>query len=475
MGRQARKFTVNWVKVFVERWPSRMSKFISIISAAFVLCSVSISAHAQSILRDAETEAIIREYTDPILEAAGLVPEDVDLFIVQDPSLNAFVTGGQNIFLHTGLIIRAETPGQLKGVIAHEAGHIAGAHGARRAGDFAKSSRSGYISIGLGIIALAAGAPELGLALITNAQQLTYLNFVSHTRAQESSADQAGLTYLERTGQSGKGLVEFFEAFRYQEVLSQARRNEYFRTHPLASDRIARLRTRAQNNGLWDTPDSDRSVQQLAMMHAKLIGFLEHPNKVYQRYPAEDESVPARYARAHAAIRSLDFDYALQEADYLLELEPENPYFHELKGFVMFESGDVAGSVEPYRDAVEMSDGDAQLQISYARSMIARGGPGDVEDGETALRRSILEDPENAFAWSELAKALDKQGRRGEAELATAERSYHAGDYAGAQNFSRRAMRNLDGGTPLHRRAEDIAAVTDPRLKENARYYQRRR
>ena len=139
-----------------------------------------------------------------------------------------------------------------------------------------------------------------------------------------------------------------------------------------------------------------------------------------------------------------------------------------------FQSGDIEGSIEPYREAVNLSDGNPQLQVSYARSMIARGGPVDVEEGETALRRSILVEPENAFAWSELAKALDKLGRRGEAELATAERSYHAKDFVGAQTFSRRAMSNLEPGTPLHRRAEDIAAVTDPRLKENARYYRRR-
>lgn len=451
-----------------------MRKLLQPIILTFILLIVSLPAAAQGLLRDAETEAILREFTDPILEAAGLVPQDVNIYIVNDPSLNAFVTGGQNIFIHTGLIIRAKTPGELKGVIAHETGHIAGAHGARRAADLAASARPGYISIGLGIIAIAAGAPEVGAALIANAQQLTALQFFTHTRAQESSADQAALTYLEKTGQSGKGLVDFFEEFRYQQVISQARRFEYFQTHPLASDRIARLRSRAQENGLWDAPESERSLQQMAMMHAKLIGFLEPAVKVYQRYPATDTSLPARYARAHSAIKTLDFNVALEETEHLLEAEPDNPYFHELQGFILFQKGDVEGSIEPYRKAVEMSDGNSQLLISYARSMIARGDPKDVEEGELALRRSILTEPENAFAWSELAKALDKQGRRGEAELATAERSYHVGDYIGAQNFSRRAMTNLDRGTPLHRRAEDIAAVTDPRLEENRRYFRRR-
>lgn len=450
-------------------------KICQTIALAVAAALISLPAMAQGLLRDAETEAILREFTDPILEAANLVPEDVNIYIVQDPSLNAFVTGGQNIFIHTGLIIRAETPGQLKGVIAHETGHIAGAHGARRAADLAASSRAGYISIGLGIIAIAAGAPEVGAALIANSQQLTALNFFTHTRAQESSADQAALTYLERIGESPQGLVDFFEAFRYQEALSQARRFEYFRTHPLASDRIARLRSRAKETGLLDVPDSERSVAQMAMMHAKLIGFLEPAAKVYQLYPLTDTSMPARYARAHAAINTLDFGLALEEVNYLLQAEPENPYFHELEGFILFQKGDVEGSIAPYERAVEYSDGAPLLLISLARSMIARDDPDDMAEGENALRRSILAEPENAFAWSELAKALDKQGRRAEAELATAERSYHVGDYVGAQTFSRRAMQNLSPNTPLHRRAEDIAAVTDPRLPENRRYFRRRR
>lgn len=450
-----------------------LRRLLQTLALFTALTSLILPAAGQSLLRDAETEAILREFTDPILAAAGLVPEDVNIYIVNDSSLNAFVTGGQNIFIHTGLIIRADSPGQLKGVIAHETGHIAGAHGARRAADLAAASRPGYISIGLGIIAIAAGAPEVGAALIANAQQLTALNFFTHTRSQESSADQAALTYLERIGESPAGLVAFFEAFRYQEVLSQQRRFEYFRTHPLASDRIARLRNRAEETGLMDVPASERSLHQMDMMHAKLIGFLEPAVKVYQRYPLTDTSLPARYARAHSAINTLDFGVALEETRFLLEAEPDNPYFHELQGFILFQSGDVEGSIEPYRKAVEMSGGNSQLLISYARSMVARGDPGDVEAGELALRRSIIAEPENAFAWSELAKALDKQGRRAEAELATAERSYHAGDYIGAQSFSRRAMSNLTPGTPLHRRAEDIAAVTDPRLEENRRYFRR--
>ncbi|MEL7130196.1 MAG: tetratricopeptide repeat protein, partial [Pseudomonadota bacterium] len=294
------------------------------------------------------------------------------------------------------------------------------------------------------------------------------------TRAQESSADQAAVTYLERIGESPAGIVEFFEEFRYQEVLSQARRFEYFRTHPLASDRIRALRSRAEETGLWDVPATDRALRQMDMMHAKLIGFLEPPVKVYQRYPLSDTSEPARYARAISALQSVDIQTALAEIDALIEVDPDNPYYHELKGQILFENGRVAESVGPHERSVELLPEQPLLLINLARSMVARGEEGDVEAGENALRRALLAEPDNAFAWSELAKALDKQGRRAEAELATAERSFHIGDYIGAQTFSQRAIGNLEPGSTLYRRATDIAAVTDPRLEENRRYYRRR-
>jgi predicted Zn-dependent protease len=222
-----------------------------------------------------------------------------------------------------------------------------------------------------------------------------------------------------------------------------------------------------------DVPPTGRALAQMEIMHAKLIGFLEPPVVVYQRYPETDTSEPARYARAISAMQSVDLGKAIKEIDELLEINPENPYYHELKGQILFEFGKIAESVEPNRRAVELAPDQPLLMISYARSMIARGDPGDVEEGETLLRRSIIAEPDNAFAWSELAKAMDKQGRRYEAELATAERSFHVGDVVGANTFAQRAMLGLEAGSPLMRRAQDIAAVTDPQLEENRRYYRR--
>ncbi|MGB2389132.1 MAG: M48 family metallopeptidase, partial [Henriciella sp.] len=272
----------------------------------FVLLFVSLGtgprADAQSIIRDAEIEAILRDYTNPLIEAAGLVANDVKIYLISDPSLNAFVANGQRIHLFTGLIIATETPGQLKGVIAHETAHIAAGHGVLRARDARVASRPGLVSIGLGILAIAAGAPDAGAALIASSQQFNMLNFFTHTRVQEATADQMAVDFLSATGESSIGLIEFFEKFRYQQVLSEARRYPYFRSHPLASDRIRSLRQRAEETGLLDVPDSAEDIRQLEIMQAKLIGFLEPPARVYQKYPRSDLSETARYARAISAM-----------------------------------------------------------------------------------------------------------------------------------------------------------------------------
>ncbi|MEL6830475.1 MAG: M48 family metalloprotease [Pseudomonadota bacterium] len=453
---------------------SYLQSMIALVLVVTTFVSLTPKSDAQGLIRDTEIEAILRDYTDPILEAAGLRPEDVGLFLINDSSLNAFVANGQRIHLHTGLIIAAETPGQLIGVIAHETGHIAGAHGVLRARDARVAARPGLISIGLGIVAIAAGAPDAGAALIASSSQFSAINFFTHTRAQEATADQLAVDYLTETNQSSRGLIEFFEKFRYQEVLSEQRRYPYFRSHPLASDRIRSLRERAEETGLLDVESSAAQIAQMEVMHAKLIGFLEPPVRVFQRYPPEDLSQPARYARAISAMQSADLTKAISEIDSLIEETPGNPFFHELKGQILFESGRAAQSVAPLETAVELLPNQPLILIAYARSLIARNEEGDVELGEQALRDALIAEPNNAFAWAQLATALEAQGDRSAAQLATAESRYNVGDYPRAYSFATRALRDLEPGTANARRAADIRNATDPALPENEIFWRRR-
>ncbi len=421
-------------------------------------------ASAQGVIRDAEIEGILRSYSDPIFEAAGLKPSDVDLFIISDPSLNAFVAGGQRVHLNTGLIMASERPEELKGVIAHETGHIAGGHNVTRRQAMEAGNFTSMISIGLGVLAIAAGAPDAGMALIGSAPQFGLLTLFKYTRNEESSADQYGLTFLEKTGQSADGLVAFMERFRYQELMSETRRDPYFRSHPVSTDRIGIMRSRASDISARASPQSEESLNQLAIMKAKLVGFLQPASRVFSKYPKSDTSIPARYARAIAAYRALDIKAATLDTQALITDFPDNPCYHELMGQILFENGRIMESIPPHRRSVELAPDQALLKVNLARSLSETKDAENLKEAEGLLIDALVLERDNAFAWNQLARVYARQSRVGDADLATAEEAYAVGDIQRAFVFSRRASSKLDPSTPNGRRASDIAAITDPRL-----------
>lgn len=435
---------------------------LAAITSAMLLTS---QAFSQSLIRDAEIEGYLREFTDPILEAANLRPEDVSIYIINDNSLNAFVANGQNIHLNTGLIMETETPSQLIGVIAHETGHIEGGHGVRRIEDIKVASRPAMLSVGLGILAIAAGAGEAGAALIASSQQFAYLNFAVHTRVQEASADQAALRYLEATGRSPAGLLEFFENFRDASLYNNSERYKYFYTHPLPSERIEALRIGAERTGLMNVPDSAEEIDKLERMKAKLVGFLAYPQEVNARYPKEDQTVPARYARAISALQNSFTATAVSETESLIAEEPNNPYFHELLGQIYYESGQVDKAVAPNERALELAPNEPLLMINLAISLNAREAEGDLDRAADLLTVALSREPENAFAWYELSVIREKQGKRGEALLATAEQAFHYGDCNRALSFSMRAQDELEDSGRAYLRASDITKICSANLQ----------
>lgn len=448
---------------------------LTVMSAGLIWLAAALPGFCQSLIRDAEIEQTLREWTDPILEVAGLEPNDVGLYIINDPSLNAFVAGGQRIHLHTGLIMAADNARQVKGVIAHETCHIACGHTVTRARAASVASRPALVSIGLGVLAIAAGAPDAGAALLASSQQFAALNFFVHTRAEEAMADTRAVQYLVALDQSPMGIVEFFDKFRYQEVLSEARRYPYFRSHPLSSHRVRTTRTLAEESGLADKPEDPRVVEQFDMMKAKLVGFLEPPARVFRDYPPTDHSAPARYARAISAMKAADLTSALREIDSLIAEQPDNPFFHELKGQILFETGRPIDSVEPLIEANRLLPDNPLIQVALARSLLVRDADGDVVLAENALRDALIHEPNNAFAWTQLAIVFEKQDNRPMAQVATAEAAYNIGNYPRAHSFAQRAIRDLTPNTPAFRQASDIRNATDPALPENEAFWRRRR
>lgn len=442
-------------------WPSA----VKIVAITWLCMAFSIvQANAQSLLRDTEIEETLREFTDPILRAGGLTPSSVDIYIVNDPSLNAFVTRGQNIFLHSGLILAADTPNQLKGVIAHETGHITGGHIVRS--DYGNRSAYGsmLIAAGIGLAAILAGEGEAGALILGGSQQFGVLEALSYSRVNEAAADQYAFEYMDRTGQSGEGLIKFFEKFRAQEVLSQARRYPYFRGHPLSSDRIDALRERVRDSEHTETKDTAEEIHKHKMMQAKLRGFLNGPAEVYSRFPLSDQSKPARYARSVANFKSADLRNAIKEVNSLIESEPENPYFHELKAQILYESGKGIDAIEPATRALDLKPDSPLLEIALAQATLSTRDPGDFIKVENLLKDALRRESSNSYAWYLLADVYERQGKTSLAKYATAERFYAVGNIQSARDFAQRAQEELPRNTSQWRRASDIIVVTEGEL-----------
>ncbi len=460
-------------------FPWRLGALRRALALAMMLALVLVTmpqpaqARSISIVRDAETEKMIREYSDPVLVAAGVQPDSVRIYLVNDSSINAFVTVGRRMFIHTGLILAADTPNQIIGVIAHETGHIAGGHVARIGEAAQQAMTPALISMALGILAAVAGAPEAGLALITGGQHIAQRQILSYSRTQESAADQAAVTYLNSIGQNPRGVMEFFGKFRDQEVLSARRQDPFARTHPLSSDRIAALRNRVEESPYRDLEDSPEDRYRLSMVQAKIQGFLQAPAVTFRRYPADDDSNQARYARTVAHFRLGDVQAALDEVMPLLEAEPDNPYFHELHGQVLFETGRPDEAVVPYRRALELDPTEGLFKLMYGQALLAMDDEGRnpeiAREAQMYLKEASRYEGDNSFVWHQLAIAYARLDNEPMADLSTAERFYVAGNYAGAYRFSRRARLALPAGTPEWNRANDILQFSEAQARDRRR------
>ncbi len=420
------------------------------------------------LIRDAEIENTIRTYATPLFQAAGLSPQGIRLYLVQDRTLNAFVAGGLNLFINTGLLIETEDPGEVIGVIAHETGHIAGGHLAR-SGAALEQTQAALIAtylLSLGA-ALATGESGIGVAVLSGGQDIALRGLLQYTRTQENSADQAAVSLLRATQQSPRGLMEFMEKLSGQEVLLTRNQDPYLRTHPLTQDRIDFLHQALRESPYASKAPDPELVRMHNRMRAKLIGFLNPLNQVLRTYPTSDASLPARYARAIAYYRVPDINKALAEIDALLLEKPNDPYFRELKGQMLLEHGRVAESVPEYQAAAQVLPGSAQIRQALARAQIAL----DTREMDQAalenLGITLAEEPNNAAAWRLAAIAHGRLGDQAMTALALAEAALARGNYAEARDRAEHAAGALPENTAPWLRAQDVKNEAERRLKKD--------
>ncbi|MEE8623136.1 MAG: M48 family metalloprotease, partial [Alphaproteobacteria bacterium] len=428
----------------------------SVLLSAVAVASVApADAEPRRRIRDAEIENTIRAYATPVFEAAGLNAADVNIIIVGDDALNAFVAGGMNLFIHTGLLTTSGDAGQLIGVIAHETGHIAGGHLARFSNRIRNASRTALIAMILGTAASALN-PDAGKAIILGGTGLAQQTLLRFSRVEESAADQAALSFLDRTGQSARGMMEFLTVLKDEELLVVDRQSPYVRTHPLTRDRIEQVRNHVAGSRFSDVPVRHEFAGMHRRMRAKLFGFLSPPGRTLKRYKSGNGSLEARYARAIAYYRIPDLAKALPLIDGLIAERPEDPYFHELKGQILFENGRGAEALGPYARAVDLLPDAALLRVALARVQLEHNDPALVKDAVAHLKEATRLDAEDAFAWSQLAVAYGRDGHLGMSALAQAEAAMARGNKKEAGRQARRAAKLLGRGSSAWLRAEDI-------------------
>jgi predicted Zn-dependent protease len=366
---------------------------------------------------------------------------------------------------NTGLILESDNPNELQGVIAHEVGHLAAGHSARR-GELNKAGMTPFLlTMGLGVLAALAGSPEAAAGLASSASYFGTLGALGYSREQEGRADQAGAMLLDKAGLSGKGLAEFFDNFRYQEVFDEARRYAYFRSHPISSDRIETLRRKVEVQPNYNNVDSPEAMAEHAIMKAKLDGFI-NPQVAITKYDEKATDYPSRYARAIAYYQLKEPDRAIKLVDALLADQPTNPYLWELKGQILFEFGRTEEAEGPQRKSVELKPEAPLLRVNLGQTLIALDDKKKVAEGVGELKRALTQEEDNAVAWRLLAEGHDKLGQDGLARLATAEYNFYVGDKRQARVFAMRAREMLDRNTPEWRRATDIVLVAEPTREE---------
>jgi predicted Zn-dependent protease len=454
----------------------RPSRFVAVVTAcAVAIASVPVRAEKEGgglpLIRDAEIEQVLRDYSTPILRAAGLGQRNIHVVIINDRAFNAFVIDAKHIFINAGALMDATTPNQIIGVLAHETGHISGGHLSKLRAELANMQTAAIIAMLLGIGAVAAAATSRGNGAVggnpaigmIGAQGVLQRSLLAYQRQQEEQADRAGVHFLDLTGQSAKGMYETFKRFADQMLFSAGRADPYLQSHPMPTERIAALAEIAKTSPNWDKKDSPELQARHDLMRAKLFGYMERPDTLLRRYPPSDTSLPARYARAVSTYRHADLRTALAQMDGLIQAQPNNPYFYELKGQALVESGHAQQAIPLLRRAISLAPEPTLIRVMLGQALVEVNDPHLQDEAVAALRHAVATDPDIPDAYDQLAMAYGRKNDLAEADLASAQAALARGQLPTARQLASRAKGRFPIGSPGWVKADDIAAIKPAR------------
>ena len=448
-----------------------ISRLTAVITAVALAVAPMSSALAQEkgppVLRDTEAEQLLRDYTRPILRTAGLEKQNIQVVIINDNSFNAFVADGRRIFVNYGAIMQSETPNQIIGVLAHETGHLAGGHLAKMREQMAQAQTQMIIAMLLGAGAIVAGAragansglANAGAAAVSAPGEVIRRTLIAYVRQQEENADRAGVKFLTATGQSAKGMYETFKRFSNDSLFAARGADPYLQSHPMPAERVAALEEMARSSSYWDKKDDPALQLRHDMVRAKISAFMERQDTVYRRYPMSSESLPARYAHAITTYLHGDLRSALAQIDGLIQLQPNNPYFHELRGQALLEGGKPAEAIAPLRKAVALSNNSPLIEMLLGQALVGTDNKAHTEEAITILRAAVARETEAPIGYTQLAMAYGRKGDYAQADLASAQAASLRGDNKTARELAARAKTRFAVGTPGWVKADDIVAA----------------
>lgn len=446
---------------------------LTALTTALALALTPVAATAQEnrgppVLRDAETEQLLREYTRPILRAAGLEKQNIQMVIINQGVFNAFVADGRRIFVNYGAILQSDTPNQIIGVMAHETGHLAGGHLSKMREQMAQAQTQMIIAMLLGAGAMVAGArsgggqsglTNAGAAMFSAQGEVIRRNLLSYVRQQEENADKAGVKFLNATGQSSRGMWETFKRFTDESLFAARGTDPYVQSHPMPAERVAALQEFARSSPHWDKKDDPALQLRHDMVRAKISAFMERQDTVYRRYPMSNNSLPARYAHAIATYRHGDLRSALAQIDALIQQQPNNPYFHEVRGQALLEGGKPQEAIAPLRKAVQLSNNSPLIEMMLGQALVATGNNAYTDEAISILRAAVARETEAPIGYTQLAMAYGRKGDYAQADLASAQAAYLRGDTKTARDLASRAKTRFAIGTPGWVKADDIVSA----------------
>ena len=443
---------------------------------AAIAVTGTMNAFAQNVpvVRDAEIEALVRDYAKPIFKAAGLSNAGIQIVLVNDPSFNAFVAG-RRVFINTGTLMQAETPNEVIGVLAHETGHIAGGHQQRLREQLERAKTMAIVAGLLGAGALVAGAATdsrglagAGMGLATGGTELAQRSLLAYQRGEEMTADRSAITYLNATGQSGAGMLKTFQRFQSALSLSGARVDPYRVSHPMPQERISNLQDLVGKSPYVDAKDPPALQQRHNMMRVKIAAFTQGQAATSRLLRKSPDPVAVQYGEAISNYLNGNPSSALTKTDAMIKSQPRNPYLQELRGDILMKANKPREAASAYAKAVSLDPAKSGLLlVSYGQALLAQRTPESLKQAITQLSNGLERDRENAGGYRFLAQAYGELGDVGKTELATAEGYYYQGATKDAKIFAMRAQKLLKPGEPAWVRAQDIIGAKAPTKSSN--------